>query len=41
MVFLFGKRNVVVIDVSACDLEDGKFNVKVSNSFDVSISDWN
>jgi hypothetical protein len=41
MVFLFGECNEVVIDVSTSDLEDRKLNVKVSDSFDVSISDWN
>ena len=41
MVFLFGKGNVVVINVSGCDFEDGKLNIKVSDSFDVSVSDWN
>ena len=41
MVFLFGKCDEVVIDVSTSDLEDGKLNVKVSDSFDMSVSDWN
>lgn len=38
MLFLLGKCDEIVRDVTACDLEDGKLNVEVSDPLDVTVS---